>query len=101
MVANKAKGQLNPVAKLELLALAHSCGPVPQRIEEPITNRLVAGWNPARSASLLSPNCSANCSWGLASGTSPETGLVPTVSLDFLPEESKVQNDGAQDTKVI
>lgn len=93
MVANKAKGQSGTVAKPELLAFAYSYGPVPQRIEEPITNRLVLGWNPSRSATLNSPVRSANYSRGLASGK-PKAGLLrSTAILDLSPEESKAQND--------
>src|SRR5712691_7530624 len=91
---HKAKGQRNPVAKPGTLALAYSCGPVPQRIEEPITNRLVLGWNPSRSARLLSPACSANCLRGLASGLRQRQGCLDSLSFwTHLLEESKVQND--------
>jgi hypothetical protein len=93
VIASKAKGQSGTVAKPELLAFAYSCGPVPQRIEEPISNRLVLGWNPSRSATLNSPICSANYSRGITSGK-PKAGLLrSTVILSFSPEESKAQSD--------
>jgi hypothetical protein len=90
---HKAKGQSETVAKPVLLAFAHSCGPVPQRIEEAITNRPVVGWIPTRSASIISPTCSANCSWGLASGKPKAEFTRLTVILSFSPEESKAQSD--------
>src|SRR5579862_4366448 len=87
----KTKGQS---VRFELLALARSCGPVPQRIEEAITNRPVRGWNPRRSASLLSPTCGANRSWGLASGLLQRQDCLDPLSFwTHLPEESKGQND--------
>lgn len=96
VVANKAKGQTGTVAKPELLAFAYSCGPVPQGIEEPITNRPVVGWIPTRSATLNSPVRSANYLRGLASGK-PKAGLLrSTVILGLLPEESKAQSDVPQ-----
>lgn len=89
----KAKGQSETVAKPELLAFAYSCGPVPQSIEEPITNRPVLGWNPSRSTTLNSPVRSANYLRGLTSGKPKAEFTRLTVILDPSPEESKVQSD--------
>jgi hypothetical protein len=93
VIANKAKGQSATVAKPELLAFAFSCGPVPQRIEEPTTNRPVVGWIPTRSATLNSPVRSANYLRGLTSGKPKAEFTRLTVILDSSPEESKVQSD--------
>src|SRR5260370_39036134 len=95
-MTTKAKGQSATVAKPELLAFAFSCGPVPQRIEEPITNRPVLGWNPSRSVTLNSPVRSANYLRGLNSGKPKAEFTRLTVILDFRPEESKVQIDFPQ-----
>jgi hypothetical protein len=89
----KTKGQTGAVAKPELLAFAFSYGPVPQRIEEPITNRPVLGWNPSRSVTLNSPVRSANYLRGLTSGKPKAEFTRLTVILDLTPKESKVQND--------
>ena len=50
-------------------------GHVPQRIEEPTTNRPVAGWNPAVPATLISPASGVNRLRGLASGRSQRQGF--------------------------
>jgi hypothetical protein len=89
----KDKGQSGTVAKPELLAFALSCGPVPQRIEEPITNRSVVGWNPTRSATLSSPVCSANYSRDLTSGKPKAEFTRLTAILSLRSEESKTQSD--------
>ena len=93
----KAKSQSAQVAKPELLAFASFFGPVPQRIEEPTTNRLAVGWNPTRPATtLISPVRSANCLRGLASGKPKAEFTRLTVILDLSPEESKGSNDVPQ-----
>jgi hypothetical protein len=88
------KGQQAQVANPELLAFADSCGPVPQGIEEPITNRPVVGWIPTRSTRLISPVRSANYFRGLASGLHQRQDCSDPLSFwTQLPEESKVQID--------
>lgn len=76
VIVNKAKASQERSLNRTCWLFACSCGPVPHRIEEPITNRLVPGWNPSRSATLISPVCSANYSRGLASGLRPKQGLI-------------------------
>src|ERR1035437_3459269 len=71
---SKEKGQRNS-RLTEPMAFCASFGPVPQRIEEPTTNRLVVGWNPTRSARLNSPTRSANYPWGLTSGFRQRQGF--------------------------
>jgi hypothetical protein len=71
----------------------HIVGPIPQGIEEAITNRLVVGWNPTWSTILISPVRSANYWRGLASGKPKAECTRLTVILSFSPEESKAQGD--------
>jgi hypothetical protein len=68
--------------------------PVPQRIEEPTTNRLVVGWNPTRSTTLISPVRSANCWRAFTSDARPKAEFTRlTVILGRSPGESKARND--------
>src|ERR1700730_814242 len=75
---------------------AFTSGPVPQGIEEPITNRRVVGWNPTRPTTLNRPACSTNCLRGFTSDARPKAGLVPAAILSLSPEESKAQRDVSQ-----
>ena len=93
----KNKSQQPQVAKPELLAFAFSSSPCSSDgPEHPAANGEDPGSNPGTGTRLISPTCSANCSWGLASGK-PKAGLLrSTAILDASPEESKFQNEVPQ-----
>src|ERR1700674_2989189 len=95
VIANTEKGQPNQSPNRNCWP-SLSCGPVPQGIEEAITNRLVVGWNPTRSAILISPTCSANCSWGLTSGLLQRQGLITRCHFDACARRKQGQNDVPQ-----
>ena len=90
----KQKGQhFNPREEKE--KLAYYAG-VPQRIEEPITNRLDVGWNPTARAlySKIAPLVAINYQWGTSRGRSQETRLLrPIVILAQARYERQGQND--------
>ena len=75
---------------------AFTSGPVPQRIEESATNRLVVSWNLTRPTTLNRPACSANCLRGFTSDARPKAGLIPAAIFSLSLEESKAQNDVSQ-----
>jgi hypothetical protein len=73
---------------------AFYCGPVPQRIEESATNRLVVGWNPTRPFTHFSTLPAAtNYLQGLTSGKPKAEFTRLTVIVRPSPEESKAQSD--------
>ena len=98
-VGDNRKAQFDAFSRVIGLGRGASCsGHVPQRIEEPITNRSVAGWNPAVPAMFVKPApvAALTANRAISSGRSQRTGLVPTVILHFAPEEIKVQSDLSQ-----
>jgi len=93
VIANKAKGQQNRVAKPEPLAFAYSCPCSSARIERPPTKPRVLSSNLAQGTVFGGPACSANYWRGPASGEPKAEFVGLTVILDFRLEESKVQSD--------
>ncbi|MCU1338745.1 MAG: hypothetical protein JWO19_4326 [Bryobacterales bacterium] len=103
VLTNKAKGQRNS-RETELLALAFvllagwQSGlmlPTPNRVT--VLRTRPVGSNPTPAARLNSPTCSANCSWGLASGLLQRQDCLDPLSFwTQLLEESKAQSDLSQ-----
>lgn len=72
-------------------------GPVPQWIEEAITNRPVVGSNPTRPATLISPASRWNYQQSLSLGLAPETEFTRlTVIVRPFPKKRKAINDMPQ-----
>ena len=92
MVVNKANGQRNSVSKQNPLALCVYGGGSSMPVERPICNRLVVGSIPTRRPNFSTPLAALTVR-GAYLGLAPKAGLVPTVILMPLPEESKTQND--------
>lgn len=88
----KDKGQRNSVAKQNPLALCISGGGSSMPVERPICNRLVVGSIPTRRPNFSTPLAALTVR-GAHLGLAPKAGLVPTVILMLLLEESKTQND--------
>ena len=98
-VGNNRKAQSDAFSRVIGLGRGASFpGHVPQRIEEPITNRSVAGWNPAVPTMFVKPApvAALTAIGAISSGRSQRTGLIPTAILRFAPEEIKVQSDLSQ-----
>lgn len=98
-VGNNSKAQSDAFSRVIGLGRGASFrGHVPQRIEEPITNRSVAGWNRAVPTMFVTPApvAALTAIRAISSGRSQRTGLVPTVILTRSPEESKRQDDMPQ-----
>jgi hypothetical protein len=72
---------------------ASTRGPVPQGIEEPITNRRVVGWNPTRSATFNNqPRFQRQLLTGLNLGLAPKAGIdYPQPFWTFRPKKARVQ----------